>query len=107
MKILKKEVYGIQEVYNTNVSIVHNYITENGIINHNCVIDSDYQGEVHLHVYNTSRHTIYLSPGDKLVQAIHLPYFKSFLHESKNEEELYRFKKSKRGAGGFGHTGDK
>lgn len=39
MKLIKKEYYGIQQTFNTNVETVHNYITEGGLINHNCVID--------------------------------------------------------------------
>lgn len=72
-----------------------------------CVIDSDYQGEVHIHVFNTGVNTVHLEPGDKIVQLIHLPYYKSILLEAKNETDLYSFKKSERGSGGFGSTSNK
>ncbi len=98
------------DIPNDTVLIIHNksgIATKKRLQVGACVIDCDYHGEVHLHVFNTGINNMHLNPGDKIVQAIHLPYYKSALSEAKNEEELYAFKKSERGSGGFGSTGTK
>ncbi len=38
-----------------------------------CVVDSDYQGEIHLHLVNVGQHTVSINPGDKLVQFLLMP----------------------------------
>ena len=38
-----------------------------------CVVDEDYQGEIHLHVVNVGDKTTMISPGEKLVQLVLLP----------------------------------
>ena len=38
-----------------------------------CVVDSDYQGEIHLHVVNVGLATQMIMPGEKLVQFLMLP----------------------------------
>lgn len=70
-----------------------------------CVVDCDYQGEIHLHVYNTS-HWIpaTINPGDKLVQFILTPIIKSTILECLTESEVYS-EATARGTGGFGSTG--
>ena len=69
------------------------------------VIDPDYQGEVHLHVFNVGKEPREINPGDKIVQFIHLPIIKSKLIRCQSEEELYPAK-TERGTGGFGSTGN-
>jgi dUTP pyrophosphatase len=72
-----------------------------------CVIDSDYQGEIHLHVFNTSNDDIIeINPGDKLVQYVLLPYVHAILKECLTIEEVFPHT-TVRGEGGFGHTGAK
>ena len=68
-----------------------------------CVIDEDYQGEIHLHVYNFGTKLETISPGEKLVQMILIPVF----YDSVNEVELDSLfvKETARGTGGFGSTG--
>ena len=39
-----------------------------------CVVDSDYTGEIHLHVFNYGENMQTIIPGQKLVQFIFLPY---------------------------------
>lgn len=75
-----------------------------------CVVDSSYQGEIHIHLFNLGKDTIYIQPGDKLVQFVPI---KIDCEESINWvgtelslEEFYG-EKSERGSGGFGSTGDK
>lgn len=104
MKLLKKEEAGIQEVYSCNVNNLHNYISENGIINHNCVIDSDYMGEIHIHLINVGKHTVTISPDEKIIQFLLLPITYANIIEVPTVEELYKDKNSERGEGGFGST---
>lgn len=70
-----------------------------------CVVDADYTGEVHLHVFNWGTEEVILNPGEKLVQALVLPYYGGFPVEMKDEETLYMGLNTERGDGGFGSTG--
>ena len=68
-----------------------------------CVVDEDYQGEVHLHVRNTSTDVQSIKPGEKLVQALLIPVDYCDV-EVVNADELYE-EETQRGEGGFGSTG--
>lgn len=68
-----------------------------------CVVDEDYQGEVHLHVRNTSTDVQSIKPGEKLVQALLIPIDYCDV-EVVNVDELYEGG-TQRGEGGFGSTG--
>lgn len=71
------------------------------------IIDSDYQGEIHLHVYNTSGNkSIKITPGLKLIQFLLIPVESANLIEYNNLAELYP-EKTIRGDGKFGSTGIK
>lgn len=74
-----------------------------------CVVDEDYQGEIHIHVTNVSGKGIdgstVLNPGDKIMQFILLPVLYAKPIEVK-EEDLYDTT-TERGTGGFGSTGTK
>jgi len=69
-----------------------------------CVIDEDYQGEVHLHVINVGRSLVKIEPGQKLVQGILLPVAYSYVKETESLEDLYEATTT-RGDGAFGSTG--
>lgn len=69
------------------------------------VIDESYQGEIHLHLVNTSDRYIKISPGDKIVQFILIPVNYS-IPEEVSEDSLFE-EKSERGESGFGSTGVK
>jgi len=69
-----------------------------------CVIDEDYQGEVHLHLFNLGRYVVELKRGDKIAQFILLPMFYDNI-EVVNESELFE-QESERGDGKFGSTGN-
>ena len=71
-----------------------------------CVVDADYQGEIHLNLINTSNEMIILQSGQKIVQFIHLPYIKTELEEITNEQ-YESIDVSDRGTGGFASTGEK
>jgi dUTP pyrophosphatase len=66
-----------------------------------CVVDEDYTGEIHLHVYNWSNTETTIQPGEKLVQFILTPVLYAEIEVC---EEL-EFEQTERGEGGFGSTG--
>ena len=68
-----------------------------------CVVDSDYQGEIHLHLVNTGNKTVVIEPGEKLTQFLLIPVNHCVVQEV-SEASLFEFD-SDRGAGGFGSTG--
>ena len=74
-----------------------------GLIVGACIVDSDYQGEMHLNVWNVSKQTITVSAGEKLVQMILSPILLPELREV-IEENLF-INETERGSGGFGSTG--
>ena len=67
------------------------------------VVDSDYQGEIHLHVFNTGLDSVKVSPGMKLVQFLLIPVAHCPVVEIELSELFSN--KSVRGTGGFGSTG--
>tara|TARA_R110000787_G_scaffold97665_2_gene201294 strand:+ start:2623 stop:3072 length:450 start_codon:yes stop_codon:yes gene_type:complete len=68
-----------------------------------CVIDEDYQGEIHLHVTNTSLNPVSVTNGQKLVQVLLIPI--AYAEIVDFPAECLHSKKSERGSGGFGSTG--
>ena len=68
-----------------------------------CVVDEDYQGEVHLHVRNNSTEVQSIKPGEKLVQALLIPVDYCDV-EVVDIDDLYE-EETERGEGGFGSTG--
>jgi len=72
-----------------------------GIVLGNLVglIDSDYQGQVFISVWNRGKEPVTISPGDRIAQMIFVPVIQAKL------DVVDRFDETKRGAGGFGHTG--
>ena len=71
-----------------------------------CVVDEDYQGEVHLHVTNIGMDVQELLPGEKLVQMLLVPVYYAGVEVVGTLSELYP-EATERGAGGFGSTGTK
>jgi dUTP pyrophosphatase len=69
------------------------------------VCDSDYQGEVHISLTNTSDDVQTITLGDKIVQFLLVPVDHRQVEEVYSLDELYKYKDSERGAGGFGSTG--
>lgn len=69
-----------------------------------CVVDEDYQGEVHLHVINAGKEPAILNPGMKLIQGLVIPVLYDQVEEVVSAEELFPAE-SERGEGGFGSTG--
>lgn len=77
--------------------------SKNGIVLGNLVglIDSDYQGQLFVPLWNRSQHAFTIEPGDRIAQLIIVPVVQA---EFNIVEE---FTESSRGAGGFGHSGKK
>ncbi len=74
---------------------------KHGIVLGNLVglIDSDYQGEVMISVWNRGQTTFRLEPGERLAQYVLVPVVQAEF------EQVEDFVATDRGAGGFGHTG--
>lgn len=68
------------------------------------IIDSDYQGEIHIHVINTGRTGVEIKPDMKIAQFILVPVVHAKLDEVFDESLLFEGE-SLRGSGGFGSTG--
>jgi len=75
--------------------------TKQGLSVGACCVDEDYEGEIHLHMINTSSTIQTISTGQKLVQFILLPVSYAEVQEV---TEL-KPRNTQRGAGGFGSTG--
>jgi len=74
---------------------------KHGIVLGNLVglIDSDYQGELMVSVWNRGQTTFRLEPGERLAQYVLVPVVQAEF------EQVTEFEETSRGAGGFGHTG--
>lgn len=68
-----------------------------------CVVDSDYQGEINLHLFNVSLNKIILKPGQKLSQFILIPVNHCAV-EIVDDKDIHTFA-TERAGGAFGSTG--
>ena len=62
-------------------------------------IDADYRGEVGVILVNLGKKAFTINPGDRIAQLVISPVVRAQLIEART------LKETKRGAGGFGHTG--
>lgn len=76
-----------------------------GLVVSACLVDHDYQGEIHLGVINSSDTPVTIKTGDKLMQFMHLPIIHSHLQEISTEDFYKLAPDSKRKSGGFGSSG--
>lgn len=76
---------------------------KHGIVLGNLVglIDSDYQGQIMVSCWNRSSEVFTIEPGARLAQMVFVPVVQAEF------EVVEEFSASSRGAGGFGHTGQK
>ena len=74
---------------------------KHGIVLGNLVglIDSDYQGELMVSVWNRSQTAFSLEPGERLAQYVLVPVVQAEF------DLVNEFEATERGVGGFGHTG--
>jgi dUTP pyrophosphatase len=63
------------------------------------LIDSDYQGQVFVSIWNRSRDPYRIEPGDRIAQMVIVPVVQASF------DIVEEFDESHRGAGGFGHSG--
>ena len=70
------------------------------------VVDSDYQGEVHVSLFNTTNKDISIELGQKIVQFIYMPVTSGATMNYDTLDDLYRNQTTERGTGGFGSTGE-
>ena len=63
------------------------------------LIDSDYQGQVFISIWNRSSKAYDIKPGERVAQMVFVPV------EQVRFELVDEFDDSERGAGGFGHSG--
>ena len=68
-----------------------------------CVVDEDYQGEVHIHLTNIGKKVRVIEPGDKIVQFILIPV----LYDAVEVVDILFSSKTERGSGWKGSTGTK
>lgn len=74
---------------------------KHGIVLGNLVglIDSDYQGELMVSVWNRGTGEFMLEPGERMAQYVLVPVIQAQF------DIVTEFEQSERGSGGFGHTG--
>jgi dUTP pyrophosphatase len=70
-----------------------------GVLNSPGTIDSDYRGEIRVILFNFSDENFKINSGDRIAQMILSKYYKMEIQEAEYLAE------SRRGSGGFGHTG--
>lgn len=70
-----------------------------GILNSPGTIDSDYRGEVKVILANFGKEDFQIRRGDRIAQLVIAPVVRAVLEEVQSVDE------TKRGSGGFGHTG--
>jgi len=70
-----------------------------GLLNSPGTIDSDYRGEVKIILRNFGKRDFVLRRGDRIAQLVIARYIHASL------KEVRKLNSSKRGKGGFGHTG--
>ena len=76
---------------------------KHGIVLGNLVglIDSDYQGQLFVSCWNRGQARFVIEPGDRIAQLVFVPVVRA------DFEVVTEFTTSRRGSGGFGHSGHK
>ena len=76
---------------------------KHGIVLGNLVglIDSDYQGQIFISAWNRGREQFTIEPGDRIAQMMFVPVVQAQF------SVVEEFEESRRGEGGFGHSGRK
>lgn len=75
-------------------------IATRGLLVGATIVDQDYQGEVHLHLWNVSQNDVTIKSGQKILQGI---FFETHDIELKESDELFS-SPSARGKKGFGSS---
>lgn len=77
--------------------------TKKGLSVGACVVDSGYQGEIHLHLVNTSEFSTIIKNGEKIVQGLLIEVPEVILEEV-DIDSIFT-EETSRGQGGFGSSG--
>lgn len=74
---------------------------KHGIVLGNLIglIDSDYQGELKISCWNRGQNSFTIQPGDRIAQLVFVPIVRTQFNI------VSEFAQTKRGEGGFGHSG--
>lgn len=74
---------------------------KHGVVLGNLVglIDSDYQGQVMISLWNRGHHPYTIEPGERIAQMVFVPVVQTHF------EIVREFTETERGTGGFGHSG--
>lgn len=93
--------FELPEGYLMYISSKSGLAAKNGlcVLNSPALIDSDYRGEVSVIIHNTDKLEYYVAKGQKIAQAVILPYPKVIITEGKVGVN------TQRGENGFGSTG--
>jgi len=75
--------------------------TKEGLVVGACVVDEDYEGEIHLHMINVGDKVVDIVPGQKLTQFILI----QINYSDVQVVQEFPARHSERGSGGFGSTG--
>lgn len=89
------EGYEIQVRPRSGIALKHGI----GILNSPGTIDSDYRGEIKVIMMNFSRQDFVIKRGERIAQLVLSKVYRAKFEENDN------LLKTKRGEGGFGHTG--
>jgi len=81
----------------SGLSLIYPSYISNGV----GTIDSDYRGEIMIPLINHTKGILRVSKYERIAQGVLTPVIKAQIKEVKKLDE------TKRGTGGFGHTGDK
>ena len=96
---------GIKSRFSKNVALIafnkSGVATKRKLLKGAEVIDSDYQGEIHFHIFNMDVNIQPIRAGDKIMQFI--PVLISNEDLTITDTEIH-FKETQRGSGGFGST---
>ncbi len=87
--------YEAQVRARSGLAINHGISLANGI----GTVDSDYRGEIKVILINLGKEDFLINPGDRIAQLVLIKYEKIDFDVVESLDE------TKRGAGGFGHTG--
>jgi dUTP pyrophosphatase len=79
--------------------------TQTGLACGAAVIDSEYRGNIHFHLINTSTIPVIVKPGQKILQFLLIPVLTDTPVFISAEEYEEKYSDTARGAGGFGSTG--
>ena len=78
-----------------------------GLVTGACVVDFEYQGEIHINVINTTKFPVTIEENQKLMQFVELPIITSEIILVEDEETLFNGEITTRGASGFGDSDKK